>query len=61
MIAAVYYLAIFCCFSLWLLKFWWENRRFYELASRITQVDGHLPFMGHAYKFIGADSKGTMI
>lgn len=34
-------------------SFWWRNRRFYELANKIPKIDGHLPIIGIAHKFLG--------
>lgn len=37
-------------------NFWWRNRRFYGLLRKIPNPKGHLPIVGVAYKFIGADN-----
>lgn len=37
-------------------NFWWRHRRFYELLRKIPNPKGHLPIVGIAHKFIGADN-----
>lgn len=58
MIAALL-LQLACCLSFfWLLVFYWRRVPFYQLAARIPLIEGHIPFLGQAHKFVGAGPKG---
>lgn len=37
-------------------KFWWRNRRYYELISKIPKSEGHLPIIGIAHRFLGLNN-----
>lgn len=45
----------------WLVKLWWKYRSFFQLAAKIPQIEGGLPLLGYAHKFIGADNKGVKV
>src|SRR4051812_25542498 len=42
---------------LWLLKYWWTNRKFYSYARSIPQIEGSWPLFGHLHLIIGATAK----
>lgn len=37
-------------------NFWWKNRRYYELLRKIPKTVGHLPIIGIAHNFLGANN-----
>lgn len=58
---AVLLLQLACCLSFfWLLVFYWRRVPFYQLAARIPLIEGHIPFLGQAHKFVGAGPKGEI-
>lgn len=53
-------ISIILSYCLWkTFVYWWSNRNFYELASKIPATSGNLPLIGQAHKLIGIDSKGA--
>lgn len=51
---------ILAALSCLLVKLWWTHRKFFHLAAKIPLVDGGLPLIGIAHKFIGAGNKGVI-
>lgn len=58
---AVLLLTFFVLLGIWTLQFWWKNKRFFQLAAKIPQIEGHLPLIGHGHKLIGVDNKGNQL
>lgn len=50
---------IIALLGLWVVKLWWSYRKYFQLAAKIPEIEGGLPLLGYAHKFIGAGNKGV--